>query len=285
MEAVPIWFVDVVETATVTPRMVRVTLGGDDLAAIDRLEPDQQVKLYFPREGQSAPRMPEPDGDFARWYAAFAAIPEDERPVMRSYTIRRHDRERRMVDIDFVLHGDTVHIGPATRWARTARPGDTIALFGPSSTFARPVPLLDSVTGKDWLLLAGDETALPAIGSILEALPAGHRALAFVEVADAGEEQRLPSRGEVTVRWLHRGNAVQGETLVDAVREAEFPDGAAFAWLAAEAGAVRTLRRNLVERGFPKRTIEFTGHWRRSLSQDDAPTEDDLAEARERMVD
>ncbi|QWF77618.1 siderophore-interacting protein [Amycolatopsis sp. CA-230715] len=282
MDAVPIWFVDVVETAFVTPRMVRVTLGGDDLAGIDRLEPDQQVKLYFPREGQSAPRMPEPDGDFARWYTAFTAIPEDERPVMRSYTIRRHDRARRMVDIDFVLHGDTVHIGPATRWARTARPGDTIAMFGPSSTFARPVPLMDAVTGKDWLLLAGDETALPAIGSILEALPAGHRALAFVEVADAGEEQRLRSRGEVTVRWLHRGN---GETLVEAVRDAEFPDGEVFAWLAAEAGVVRALRRHLVnERGVSKRDIEFTGHWRRSLSQDDAPTEEDLAEAKERMA-
>lgn len=281
-EAVPVWFLDVVETAVITPRMMRVTLGGDGLAGIDRLEPDQQVKLYFPREGQSAPRMPEPDGDFARWYTAFAAIPEDERPVMRSYTIRRHDRERRTVDIDFVLHGDTVHIGPATRWARTARPGDTIAMFGPSSTFARPVPLMDAVAGKDWLLLAGDETALPAIGSILEALPAGHRALAFVEVADAAEEQRLPSRGEVTVRWLHRG---AGETLVEAVRAAKFPEGAVFAWLAAEAGVVRTVRRHLVnERAVSKQDIEFTGHWRRALSQDDAPTEEDLAEAKERMA-
>lgn len=86
--------------------MVRVTFGGRALAGFTYDGPDQQVKLYFPRPGQTAPVLPEPgtDGDPMRWYGAFQAIPEDERPWMRSYTVRAHDPASGTIDIDFVLH-------------------------------------------------------------------------------------------------------------------------------------------------------------------------------------
>lgn len=274
--------------------MVRVTLGGPALADFTYDAPDQQVKLYFPRPGQTAPRLPEPgaDGDVMRWYAAFQAIPEGERPWTRSYTIRAHDPARGTVDVDFVLHdgaGDRAgdgagsDEGPATRWARSAGPGDVLGMFGPSAYFAEPVPLGTT----DWMLLAGDESALPAIGTIIEALPEGARAVAYVEVRDAAEEQRFESAGDVTVHWLHRAAAAgDGPPLVEAVRAARFPAGSVFAWLGGEANAVRALRRHLVgERGLDKRSVHFTGYWRRSLTQDDAPTEADLAEARERLAD
>lgn len=298
----------------ISPRMVRVTLGGPALADFSYEAPDQQVKLYFPRPGQSAPRLPEPgaDGDIMRWYGELQAIPEDERPWTRSYTIRAHDAARGTVDIDFVLHGgaggggdggDTAGDGeaaegPATRWARSAGPGDVLGMFGPSAYFAEPVPLGTT----DWMLLAGDESALPAIGTIVEALPTGARAVAYVEVWDADEEQRFESAGDVTVHWLHRaaseghgsdghgstgeGSAGDGSALVAAVRAAAFPAGSVFVWLGGEAGAVRALRRHLVgERGLDKRSIHFTGYWRRRLTHDDSPTEADLAEARERLAD
>lgn len=298
----------------ISPRMVRVTLGGPALADFSYEAPDQQVKLYFPRPGQSAPRLPEPgaDGDIMRWYGELQAIPEDERPWTRSYTIRAHDAARGTVDVDFVLHGGAGGEGdsgdgdgggegtegPATRWARSAGPGDVLGMFGPSAYFAEPVPLGTT----DWMLLAGDESALPAIGTIIEALPTGARAVAYVEVRDASEEQRFESAGEVTVHWLHRaasagngsagegsareGAAGEGGALVAAVRAAAFPAGSMYAWLGGEAGAVRALRRHLVgERGLDKRSIHFTGYWRRRLTHDDAPTEADLAEARERLAD
>lgn len=250
-----------------TPRMARVSF-----TAPEGFEswPDQQLKLCFPRGGPL--RLPEqPGDDVMRWYQAFLAIPEASRPWMRSFTVRSHDPSRGELDIDFVLHGDA---GPAARWARSAAPGQVLGRYGPSRDYARPLP------PGDWHLLAGDETALPAIGSLLESLPPSARALVFAEVADPLEQQPLP--GEVEVRWLHRS---RGESLVAAVRAASFPAGHASAWLAGEAGAVRTLRRHLVgERGVPKRSIEFAGYWRRDLTQDDAPTEEDLAEARERLA-
>ncbi|MDW6057762.1 siderophore-interacting protein [Streptomyces sp. FXJ1.4098] len=288
-QSLPVRFIQVTEVQRITPRMARVTFGGDDLADFVCDAPDQQVKLYFPRPGQSAPRLPAPgaDGDVMRWYQAYQAIPEDERPWMRSYTIRAYHPRRRALDIDFVLHGDGEEDGgegPATRWARVARPGDTLGMFGPSAAFARPVPL----GVAEWTLLAGDESALPAMGTLIEALPEGARAVAYIEVADAAEEQRFTTAGQVQVHWLHRGGRPAGSRglLLDAVRSAAFPPGSVFAWLAGEAGAVRSLRRHLLdERGIDRRSVDFTGYWRLKLTQDDAPTEEDLAEARERLAD
>jgi NADPH-dependent ferric siderophore reductase len=263
--------------------MARVTFGGPDLADFALAGPDQQVKLYFPKPGRRVPVLPGPaddgDGDVMRWYAAFQAIPEDERPWTRSYTVRAHDPLRGTVDVDFVLHRDA---GPATRWALSAAAGDVLGMFGPSAYFATPVPLGTT----DWMLLAGDESALPAIGTIVEALPPGARAMAYVEVTDAAEEQRFTTAGDVSVRWLHRDGAPAGHgPLVEAVRGAVFPGGSGYAWLGGEASAVRALRRHLVgERGLDKRSVDFTGYWRLSLTQDDDPTEADLAEARERLA-
>ncbi|MFE7326322.1 siderophore-interacting protein [Streptomyces sp. NPDC057565] len=272
-QSLPVSYVQVVGVERITPRTARVTFTGDALADLIEDRPDQQMKLCFPK-GKGAPVLPEQDADDTygmRWYEAYLAIPEADRPWMRSFTVRAYDRERNEMTVDFVLHGDT---GPATRWGRTARPGDVLGMVGPSSAYARPLP------ASDWLLLAGDATALPAIGTLLEALPAGMRAVAYVAVVDAGEEQRLSSAAEVTVRWVHAG-----EELTDVVRAAELPGEAraGAAWLAGESGTVRTLRRHLVEeRGMPRSAVEFSGYWRRRLTQDDAPTEEDLAWAKER---
>ncbi|HEV7652911.1 MAG TPA: siderophore-interacting protein [Actinophytocola sp.] len=248
-----------------TPRMVRVSFTAPpDFPSW----PDQQLKLCFPRGGGLA--LPPSDGDDMRWYQAFLAIPEESRPVMRGFTVRRHDPSRGEIDVDFVLHGAA---GPAVRWARTAAPGQVLGRYGPSEIYRRPLP------PGDWHLLAGDETAIPAIGSLLESLPASARALVFVSVADAAEEQPLPSPATVDIRWLH------GTSLPDAVRSARFPDGAVSAWLAGEASAVRALRRHLVaERSVPRQAIEFTGYWRQKLTQDDAPTDEDMADAEEKLA-
>src|SRR5690606_28604114 len=137
-----------------------------------------------------------------------------------------------------------------------------------------------SFVAADWLLLAGDETALPAIGAILESLPADARGPAYVEIPEPADQQELRRPEGVATTWLHRSDGPAGACpLLDAIRTAAFPPGRVFAWLAGEAGVVRSLRRHLVEeRGIAKSAIEFTGHWRRSRSQDDAPTAEDLAE-------
>jgi NADPH-dependent ferric siderophore reductase len=211
------------------------------------------------------------------WYQAYNAIPTDERPWMRGFTLRDHDPARATIDIDFVLHD---HAGPAVRWALSAAIGDTLGVFGPSTTFARPVPLSRSIAEADWVLLAGDQTALPAMSTVIEFLPAGTKAVAYIEVSGAENEQRLTTRGALTTHWCH------GDTLLDAIRTAEFPPGNPFAWVAGEASVVRALRRHLLQdRGLDKRAVDFAGYWRRNLTQDDAPTDDDLAEAQERLAE
>ncbi|MFF7440651.1 siderophore-interacting protein [Streptomyces sp. NPDC008122] len=264
----------------VTPRMRRVTLRGPSLDGLALAGPDQQVKLFFPRPGQAEPVLPEPgsDGDAMRWYGAYAALPEEVRPWMRSYTLRAHDPAAGTVDIDFFLHGERgedTDAGPATRWARSARPGDALGMFGPSAAFAVPV---DPGAG-DWTLLYADACALPALATVVAALPAGHRAVAYLQLPDAAEEQPLPTAGDLAVRRLR-----DGDSPAAAVRADPLPGGRPYAWLAGEASAVRGLRRHLVEeRGVDRRSVHFTGYWRRRLAQDDAPTPEDLAEARERL--
>ncbi|MFF3324037.1 siderophore-interacting protein [Streptomyces sp. NPDC002889] len=285
MAELPVSFIQVTDITRVTPRMARMTFDADQLDDPVGRAPDQQVKLCFPRPGQRLPVLPEQGDDATNWYQAFLAIPESERPWMRSFTIRRRRPGSNTVEIDFVLHGDT---GPATSWAGSARTGDQLGMVGPSAVYSRPVSLTNSIADSDWLLLAGDETALPAIGTLLEALPEGARAVAYVEVADAAERQTFDTHGDVTVRWLHREGTPAGRSnvLVDAVRKAEFLPGRPFAWVAGESGAVRALRRHLVdERGLDKRSIDFSGYWRFKLTQDDAPTAEDMAEAQERLAE
>ncbi|WP_410644093.1 siderophore-interacting protein [Amycolatopsis sp. lyj-346] len=263
----PTGLLEVTAVRRVTPRTVRVTFTGDGL---DQLEPwpDQQLKLLFPPPGHPV-RLPSAEADVMRWYQAYLEIPEDQRPVMRSYTVRSRDRDT--IDVDFVLHAGPA--GPATAWARRAAPGDVLGRYGPDPAYRRPLSTADT------LLCAGDETAIPAVATILSEVD---NAVVFLEVADAAEEQPLP--GEV--HWLHRDGAEHGRKLVEAVRGAALPDGSAAAWLAGEAATVRALRRHLVgDRGWDKSVIEFTGYWRRRLTQDDAPTPEDLADAAEKLGD
>lgn len=274
----------VVGAESITPHTRRVTLTGDGLDTFPSVAPDQQVKLFFSRDGD-APRVPDPPDDLggvASWYQQYLAMPDEIRPWMRTYSIRRHRPEHRQVEIDFVLHEHGGVSGPASRWAAAARPGDVIGMYGPSvSHAAEPGP-------HDWKLFAGDETALPAIGAWLESLGPGDRAVVFAEVADSAEEQRWDSAAQVDVHWLHRGRTPPGRSgiLLDAVRAAELPDGAVFAWIAGEASGVRAIRRHLVnERGIDKRQIAFSGYWRADLTHDDGPTPDDVADQAEMQAE
>ncbi|MEU8511695.1 siderophore-interacting protein [Kitasatospora sp. NPDC048722] len=278
----PVTSVEVAAVRRITPRTARVTFEAAALEDTVGGSPDQQVKLCFPRPGQAEPVLPAQSDDPVGWYQAYLAVPEAERPSMRSFTVRRRVPGTRRIEIDFVLHGDT---GPASAWALRAEPGDRLGMVGPSELYARPVPLAEAAATADWILFAGDESALPAIATLVKALPAGAAALAFVEVADESERQPLDGPAGLTVRWLYRGGARPGTVLTEAVRAAELPAGIPFAWLAGEADAVRALRRYLVgECGVPKKFVDFSGYWRYRLTQDDAPTAQDLADAQEKLT-
>lgn len=203
-----------------SPHFTRVTFTGEDLRwfGTDRL--DQRVKIVFPVQGRlcdigaTDPRT-HLDGT---WYARWRELPEAERGPFRTYTVRDVRPGTREVDVDMVVHDDDG--GPAARWLASAAPGEELVVVGPD------VRSRESHVGIDWapgtateLLLAGDETAAPAICAILETLPPGPRARAFVEVPGTEDvlDVALPDHAAIT--WLPRGGRAHGALLVPAVRE------------------------------------------------------------------
>jgi NADPH-dependent ferric siderophore reductase len=231
--------------------MQRVVLGGEGLAgfAADTCT-DHYVKLLF---GPAGVTYPEPY-DLERIRAEF---PREQWPVTRTYTVRGWDPERRELSLDFVIHGDEGLAGP---WAMRAQPGETVRFMGPGGAYA-PDP------AADWHLLAGDESALPAIARALETLPADARAHAFVEVS--GPEEELKIDTETRIVWLHRGDRPVGEPLVEAVRGLEFPEGRMHAFVHGEAGFVKELRRLLrVELQIPREDLSISGYWRLGHNED-----------------
>ncbi|WP_405009094.1 siderophore-interacting protein [Kitasatospora sp. NBC_01539] len=241
----------VIRTERLTPHMQRVVLGGEGLAAFTAgTSTDHYIKLLFPAEGVT---YPEPfDMEQIR-----AEFPREQWPTTRTYTVRAWNAEQRELVVDFVLHGDEGLAGP---WALRARPGDTIRFNGPGGGYT-PDP------AADWHLLAGDESALPAIAAALEALPDGAAVHAFVEVDGPDEEQKTDSRAHVV--WLHRGDRPVGEALVEAVRGLDFPQGRVHAFVHGEAGFVKELRRHLrTERRIPLEDLSISGYWRLGHNED-----------------
>jgi len=233
--------------AGLTPRMVRITLGGGQLVGFPGAGPDRRIKMFFPPERvDGALALPRASSGGPVWAAGLP------RPVIRTYTVRRYDPAAGELDVDFVLHG----AGPAAAWAAQARPGDPVGVSDPGGRYTPD-------RSADWHLLAGDESALPAIATVLSALPSGARTEVFVEVADRAEEQPLPTAADARVRWLHRGSARHGDLLATTVRAARLPDGRAQAWVSAEAATVRELRGHLLhERRIERRLVYATNYWR-----------------------
>src|SRR5690625_2439395 len=180
--------VEVARIEVLSPGFRRVTVTGPDLTWFGTHGHDQRVKLLFPLEDGHLTDVGAADPETilaGTWYERWRQTPEDRRSPFRTYTVRAVRPEHAEVDVDMVLHGDA---GPASRWLLRARPAERLVLVGPAARSRT------SDIGADWapgsateLLLAGDETAAPAICSILESLPAGRRARAFIEVPTAGD--------------------------------------------------------------------------------------------------
>lgn len=238
---------EVLRTRRVSPQLLRVTLGGKDLADFVSGSFDDHIKVFFPAAGAERPVLPQvgPDG---------IAFPEGQpRPQARDYTPRRYDPVARELDIEFVLHGD----GPASTWAAQAQPGQFIGVGGPRGSFVIPAEF-------DWHLLIGDDTALPAIGRRVEELGPEARVIVVAEVSDASAQIPLAVGANAQVHWLHRQDQPEGSLLAPALRGIDLPDGEGYVWAAGEGAAMRAVRQYLVaERGVDKTRIRASAYWKR----------------------
>lgn len=271
-----------------SPGFVRFTLHGPSVAAMATHAPDQRVKLFFPLTDGAMPDLP--DGD--DWYALYRALPAATRPPMRTYTIRALRAAQCEVDIDFVLHGDG---GPASAWAMRAGAGDPLVMLAPDAGFVgtrdgfewRPPPALRQV------LLIGDETAVPAIAGILEALadaPDPPRVVALLEVPHDADRLELRAPAGAALHWLPRNGAAHGARLQAALyrlmpahhaldadaagleidpdtgslwERAAAGDHGFHAWIACESGAAMAMRRHLIGAlDIDRRAVACMGYWR-----------------------
>ncbi len=219
---------------SIAPHMIRVGFGGD-LEGFTSLGFDDHVKMFFP------------DG---------AATAGGEQPTAgRDYTPRRYDAAANTLEVDFVIHD----AGPATRWAMQAAVGQTMSIGGPRGSFIIP-------TTFDWHLLAGDDTALPAIGRRLAELPSGSRAVVLAEVDGPADEIGFDSKAEVSVAYAHRNGADAGSTdlLPRTLRKLKLPDGAYYAWVACDSPTAKLMRAQLIaEHGANPKWMRCAGYWRR----------------------
>ncbi len=236
-------------------RMVRVTLAGPELDGLVVEQPAASVRVLFPPSSGAGLVMPE-------WNGNEFLLPDGSRAPIRTFTPRRVDREVPDLDLDVLLHGG----GVASRWAEEASIGDEVAVSGPGRGYEVDVD-------APGFVLVGDESAIPAISQLLEALPAEMPVRVHVEVAAPDGRMALPPHPGATVEWHDLpADAPPGEAMVAAVMGADVPSGARV-WVAGEAAAVQRIRRHLFEeRGLSRRQATVRGYWKhgRAAEEDES---------------
>jgi NADPH-dependent ferric siderophore reductase len=211
-------------SASVTPKMVRLTLVGEALAGFTSPAPDDHIKV-------------------------FAGEHSEER---RDYTPRRFNPDTNELVVDFAMHD----AGPVTQWARNAKVGDPARIGGPRGSVIIPDDF-------DWWLLIGDETALPAIGRRIEETSVCN-VTSIVAVAGPEEEQTFVTTAAHKSHWVHRSasEADNPAPLLAALKAFVPPPGDGFIWIAAEANVARPLRQHaLAEMNHPFPWIKASGYW------------------------
>jgi NADPH-dependent ferric siderophore reductase len=285
-----------------SPHFVRVAFTGADFDVFGTAGLDQRIKLILPRTDGVLSDIGQHDAasiDAGDWYTTWRDLPNETRSPLRTYTVRRIDAEQRRLFVDFVVHHDA---GPAGSWAEHAAAGDEIVIVGPDQRSE------GYRLGLDWhpgtarrVVLAGDETAAPAICSILESLDETYEVDAFIEVPTGADRLTPDVPASFRVTWLARDDRAHGAALTEAVatwtqtagdvlaaaaapRRQELVDidvdqellwdspedseGEFYAWIAGEAAMVKTLRRHLVQGcGVDRKRVAFMGYWRLGQSE------------------
>ena len=188
-----------------SPNMLRIILGGNELEGFLSPSPDDHVKVFFPT----------PEGG----------------KEGRDYTPRFFDPEARTLAIDFVLHQG----GVGSAWAENSRPGDRIEIGGPRGS---------TVISSPWWLLVGDETAMPAVGRRLQEVPASTRVISVLAVAGPEEEQGFETRSQFSAHWVHRPTtqAADPNPILKVFSGLQLPSGPGMIWIAAEEQVSRAVR-------------------------------------------
>jgi len=222
--------------------MRRVILGGSDLEGFHLDEPAASIRLLLPTDGELVIPV---------WNDNEFLLGDGSRPIIRTFTPRHFDAQALELHLDVVLHGS----GAASTWAETAQTRDEVAVSGPG----RGYTIEPDATA---FLLAGDETAIPAICQLLQHLPPVPIA---VHLTVRHPDARVDLHRDVDVTWhVASGDSIPNETLVDAIRTVDLVPGMRV-WAAGEAAAMQRIRKHLFdERGFSRSHANVRGYWKRT---------------------
>ncbi|WP_194410232.1 siderophore-interacting protein [Microbacterium cremeum] len=253
----------VLRTQRLSPHWMRVTLGGGEISQFRAMGYDQWFRIFLPLGGDEGLERLPAKANKLFGYLRYLRIPDGVRPVMRNYTVRAYraatETTDAEIDVDFVLHGSAEDgtAGPASRWAETCEPGESVVIIDEGLAF-------NPERGVDRVVLVADETGLPAVAGICATLPADASGLAIVEVPSTEDALDFEHPAGIAVRWVVREHGRKPGTLaLQALREAALPDAPFHAYLVGEQALPTDGRRHLVgERGVSKDHVSFCGYWR-----------------------
>jgi NADPH-dependent ferric siderophore reductase len=228
-------------------------LAGPELDGLDPGLPAASVRLLLPPTGRDTVVVP-------TWNGNEFLDADGTRPTIRTLTPLRVDPAARELDVDVVLHG----AGPLSTWAATAQPGARAAVSGTGRGY-------DIDPEAPALLLAGDESALPAITMLVAAAAPGTDVQVLVELSDPSAQIELPDHPRLAVEWrVAARDAAPGDELVRAVAASTI-DPDARVWVAGEAASVHRIRRHLFDDvGLPRSRAVVRGYWKHGRRADDA---------------
>lgn len=246
------FFAETVSVARLSPSMMRVVVrvdGGERLVTSGH--PDEWVRLALQPNPETPVTLPVLM-DNGKWGRPDGSKHCPNRP----YTIRRWDAGRCEMTIDLVVHEG----GVAATWAINAKIGDVVAICNPEGRFWMP-------KGSEWLLMLTDITGLPAVGRVLEELPAGLRTIVHVEVPSEADRQQIETAAEVSFHWHachgpkpERTGYTELSRIAGEIRE--LPQGPGYIYIAGEAKAVSDCRKHFRDAlGFDKNRIDAIGYW------------------------
>lgn len=251
---------EVLRREELTPHMVRLYIGGENFAKFNQNAfTDPYIKIFFVKPELGL----EPPYNVQELRETLA--PEDL-PVTRTYTVREVNSNEGWISVDFVVHGEA---GLAAPWAAAAEPGERVVFSGPGGGYAPDA-------SADWHLLAGDESALPAIASSIEAMPEDAVGVAIIEVGGVADEQEISAPAGIEIRWVHRGDAEAGtsDVLVEAVRSLEWRDGRVQVFAHGEREAIKKLRDVFFkDHELERKQVSISGYWAYGRVEDEFQAE------------
>ncbi len=242
------------DTAT---HLRRISVKHELLKEIGPIAPGTHFKVFIPLNKNSRAVLPDVSSGRAIW------ADEEDKPYIRTYTVRNIDRVNGILDVEFVLHGDT---GPASAWAGNASVGDYLGIGLKKSGKTQEK--------SDCYLFAGDETAIPAISAMLEVLPAETIGFAFLEVETEADKFHIRTDSAIEIRWLIRNGIPpeQSQLILNAVKKIVLPNPmlrSRYIWIAGEDQMVKVMRRYAAEElELNREELHATVYWKAGLSED-----------------